>query len=402
MKLRDNPPVHLTYCLSAHGGESWTENFAAIRDKATVVRDKVRRCTGRSGPFGLGLRLGNQAANQLAKPAEMDKLRRFLADNGMYVFTINGFPYGPFHAQSVKDKVYEPDWRRPERLEYTIRLADILAKLLPEGVTGSISTAPLSYKPWGASPADVQRMLRKLLDAAAHCRRIRLSTGKDICLALEPEPDCLLGCTDEVIEFFQGPLTADGLEHLRSRHDLSDAEAQDTISRHLGVCFDTSHAAVEFENIPESLTRLQKANIRIAKVQLAAAVQLTPASGPLRRLREFQDDVYLHQLRIQTAGGEVLRYADLPDAPSDARGQTWRVHYHVPLDWAGDGELGTTRAALTGGTAEMLAGGVSEHLEIETYTYEVLPTELRGGDIAGQIAEEYRWVLEHLLASASG
>jgi hypothetical protein len=141
MKLRDNPPLHLTYCLNIHPGETWEANFAAIRQNATKVRDAV---AGRGEPFGLGLRLGNVAARSLMEKTALESFRGFLAEQNMYVFTINGFPYGAFHGKPVKEAVYRPDWRTRERRDYTIVLADILAALLPEGVPGSISTVPCS------------------------------------------------------------------------------------------------------------------------------------------------------------------------------------------------------------------------------------------------------------------
>ena len=45
--------------------------------------------------------------------------------SGLYVFTINGFPYGPFHGQPVKAAVYRPDWREAERGRYTADLAEL-------------------------------------------------------------------------------------------------------------------------------------------------------------------------------------------------------------------------------------------------------------------------------------
>ena len=67
--------------------------------------------------------------------------RGFLDAEGLYVFTINGFPYGAFHGQRVKEEVYLPDWRDEERLRYTDSLAWLLADLLPELVAAASSTS---------------------------------------------------------------------------------------------------------------------------------------------------------------------------------------------------------------------------------------------------------------------
>ncbi|MCK4601679.1 MAG: metabolite traffic protein EboE, partial [Phycisphaerae bacterium] len=213
MKVQADPPLHLTYCLNVHPGESWAASFAAIRDHAVGVRDRVAP----GQPFGLGLRLSARAANELAKPPAMGKFRKFLARENLYVFTINGFPYGQFHDTAVKTSVYSPDWRTPERRDYTIALADILARLLPAGVTGSISTVPCSYKPWIAGGRDVQLMAKMLCDVVAHLAELHRATGKEIAVALEPEPDCYVENTDEVIAFFAGPLAEYGAGYLAEK-----------------------------------------------------------------------------------------------------------------------------------------------------------------------------------------
>ena len=188
MKVQDNPPIHLTYCLNIHPGEGWEENLHAIRTKTLAVRDRV----GAGKPFGLGLRLSRRAAAELGRRETLDAFKRFLEENGLYVFTVNGFPFGAFHGEKVKERVYSPDWRTPERLAYTVQIAEILAALVPEGVEGSISTVPGSYKEWVKDESDVSAMVEKLASCAGELDRIRQRTGKTVRLALEPEPDCYI------------------------------------------------------------------------------------------------------------------------------------------------------------------------------------------------------------------
>ena len=216
MNVQTNPPLHLTYCLNVHPGESWGENFAAIRDHALRVRDRVAP----DGPFGLGMRLGAAAAEELSDPLALADFQQFLASENLYVFTINGFPYGQFHDTAVKDSVYAPDWRTPERRDYTLAMADILSKLLPDGVSGSISTVPGSYKPWITSDDDVSDMVAMLCDVAAHLAAIKTDQNREIILALEPEPDCYVETTGEVIEFFNGPLREFGVPYLAAEHGM--------------------------------------------------------------------------------------------------------------------------------------------------------------------------------------
>ena len=397
MRIQSNPPLHLTYCLNVHPGESWAENVAAIRTYAMAVRNRVAP----DKPFGLGLRLSALAAGQLAEAAALNEFRAFLDRENLYVFTINGFPYGQFHGAAVKDSVYAPDWRTAERRDYTIALAEVLAELLPEGVTGSISTVPGSYKPWIRGDDDVRRMVEMLCDTAARLDAIARQSGREIVLALEPEPDCFIENTDEAIALFTGPLREHGCRYLADRHGLDQADAAQVIGRHLGVCFDTSHLAVAFEDLAASLASLTAAGVRIGKVHLSAALEARANAAARSQLREFCDPVYLHQVKSRGADGEVVSYADLPDAldaDADQSSQTWRVHFHVPLFFEGLGELASTNSLLTGEFAAALRAGASEHLEIETYTFAVLPDELRADDLADSIAREYAWVRENVLA----
>ena len=378
MKLSGKPPVHLTYCLNVHPGESWGENLEDIRTHA--LRVKAFLCPGAS--FGLGLRLGERAARELAEPTTLARFRDLLTEHDLYVFTINGFPYGTFHRTAVKSDVYKPDWRTVERRDYTNLLADLLAELLPEDVTGSISTVPGSYKSWVQTSDDRRRMLRMLSASAAHLAEIRYRTGREISLALEPEPDCVIENTDEALAFF--------------------AEAPDeTFRRHVGVCVDLCHLAVAFEDPADSMRRLVDAGVRVSKVQLSSALRCAPTDEAIAALAAFRDPVYLHQVKVRTADGAVLSYADLSEAlerraEACSPDEEWRVHFHVPLFLSAYGALESTRSLYTPELARMLTDGVSEHLEIETYTFDVLPEGLREPDVAESIAREFEWVLSYL------
>jgi hypothetical protein len=135
---------HLGYCTNIHPGESWDE----IRANLGRYVPEVKRRVSPDAPFGLGLRLSCLAARQLAGPESLAEFADFLRRESLYVFTINGFPYGPFHGTRVKEDVYLPDWRDEERLEYTNLLADLLAQWVPAGTAsgGSISTVPGAFR----------------------------------------------------------------------------------------------------------------------------------------------------------------------------------------------------------------------------------------------------------------
>ena len=388
MKVQDTPPLHLTYCLNVHRGETWGENFQAIRDKALRVRDAV---AADGQPFAIGLRLSARAAAELCESAILRNFADFLAREHLYVFTINGFPYGQFHDTAVKEDVYRPDWRDPRRLAYTNRMADLLAAILPEDTPGSISTVPGSYKPWIRTPADLSTMVAMLADAAVHLDRL----DREICLALEPEPDCYLATMDELLNFCTGPLLEIGIPYLAESAGLSNADAERVLRKRIGVCFDTAHMAVEFEDLAGALNRLASAGVPLAKVHLSSALRLRATPATLARLADFCEEVYLHQVKVRGADGRVRSYPDLPQALADAPqyGDEWRVHFHVPLFFEEYEGLRSTTDLFTDKFISRLKGGITQQIEIETYTFGVLPAPLRAADITEAIAREYRWTL---------
>ncbi|HMP75109.1 MAG TPA: metabolite traffic protein EboE [Kiritimatiellia bacterium] len=371
---------HLTYCLNIHPGESWVEQEAAIRRHACAVRDRV--AGGR--PFGLGLRLSAASVRTLSEPAVLAAFRALLDREGLYAFTINGFPYGAFHATRVKEAVYRPDWRTAERLAYTCQMADVLAALLPDGVEGSISTVPVGFGADFADAAARAQAADRLVDAARHLAAIEARTGRLLHLGLEPEPACVLETCDDALGFFA----------LLQDRAGRDAEL---VRRHVGICFDTCHVALAFEELATTWRRYRAAGIRISKVQLSAALEVR---GPApAALAAFVEPVYLHQVRMRRRGGAAAAWLDLPDAlaawPDDA--DTTRVHFHVPLFWSGDGALQPTTHTLDDPFRACLRDGSCAHQEIETYTFDVLPPELRAGGVVDSICSEYRWVAAALL-----
>ena len=363
----------ITYCTNIHPGESWPETFSAIREHIPAVKESVSP----EAPFPIGLRLSDNAARQLTGQ-EVDHFTTWLGEKGCFVPTLNGFPYGSFHGDRVKERVYLPDWRSEERSDYTIRLADLLSAWLPDAVTGSISTVPLGFK--GCIPdKDLSSVVKQLHRVLIHLARIYEEQGKSIVLALEPEPGCLLETTEEVCCFFGGLRFADRLRH------------------HLGICFDCCHQAVEFEEPETSLAQLKEHGVPIAKVQISTA--LTAFDAGLSRLACFAEDRYLHQVSIRRADGTIARFADLPQALAGHGRHSedeWRCHFHVPVFLPGFDGLGTTRA-FTEKLLPLLPPDLL--LEVETYTWGILPAELRGDSVTESIIREISWVKDQLNAS---
>lgn len=375
MRLSAEPPLHLTYCLNVHPGESWDAQFGAIREYARAVRDRV--ASGR--PFGLGLRLSAESARELNDPGNLARFRAFLAAENLYVFTINGFPYGAFHGTRVKENVYRPDWRSADRLAYTSALADILAELLPADVAGSISTVPVGFASDFTEP-DVRALAAdQLVAMARHLAHIEKKTGRYIHLGLEPEPACVLETGDQTIEFFE------------FLHNRAGSESG-LVRRYLGICFDTCHVALAFENLADTWDRYRQAGILVSKVQISAALETR--GPPPATLADFVEPVYLHQVRMRRCDGSKAAWLDLPDAlavwPGDAA--CARIHFHVPLFWSGGNGLYSTATALDEAFWSRLRGGACPHLEIETYTFDVLPPELRVAGVVDSISREFAWV----------
>ncbi|MEN9867925.1 MAG: hypothetical protein RL748_3515 [Pseudomonadota bacterium] len=408
--------VHLTYCTNIHAGESWAEISASLDQ--TIPSIKAALALPAATPFGIGLRLSAQAAFSLIEPATLQAFQAQLARLGAYVFTINAFPYGPFHGVSVKENVYLPDWRAPERLDYSETCARILAQLLPPGVAGSISTVPGAFKlsaqdGQAGSSASVSAIVRNLLDAVVMLARLEQSSGKCITLALEPEPCCFLETVQETCDFFRQHLWADAaVAQVAQACNSSLPDAADLIRRHLGVCYDVCHAAVEFEDPQASVQSLLDCGIGIAKIQLSCALRIASMQAALLpALQRFDDGVYLHQTVVRQNDGSLLRFVDLPQAlaafvAGGARGE-WRIHCHVPIFWQADeladakpgaSVLDSTLPDLRAVLQMLRQRSVSPHLEVETYTWDVLPAHLKTESKAAAISRELAFILRELQA----
>jgi hypothetical protein len=357
----------ITYCTNIHPGEGWQEQFAALRRYVPVVKSVVSR----SDPFPIGLRLSCRAAEELSDE-ENERLVSWLVEHDCFIPTINGFPYGAFHGERIKERVYLPDWRSPERVAYTIRLADLLVRWLPDGVVGSISSVPIGFKGTVGATDLLPVVRRQLMLVLAHLQALRETHGKEIVLALEPEPGCVLETTEEACRLFEAMALP--------------AELKDLI----GICYDCCHQAVEFEEPHDSLARLENAGIRIAKVQVSSALSLVSPS--VERLARFDEPCYLHQVSVRHPDGTLHRFRDLPEAIAEhgrMLDAEWRCHFHVPIFSPGTADFGTTRSFLE----RMLPLLPSEPLlEVETYTFDVLPPELRLESVTDSVIREIQWL----------
>lgn len=398
-------PAHLGYCTNVFPAESWKETLANL--KAHVEPLRARLAPGR--PFGVGLRLSDAASVELAGPGKLDEFKDYLRRAGLYVFTLNGFPFGRFHETKVKERVYQPDWTRPERLAYSVRLAEILASLLdvaPEGTVGSVSTVPCTFKEFVESEAYADATAVRLAECAWEYERIADATGRSIRLALEPEPLCHLETSAEAVAFFDEKIRGVGAKTLAARRGIAPARAVEIANRRLGICYDTCHLAVEYEDAFESVARYEAAGVALAKIQVSSAIRLRPEFEALAELSRFGDAVYLHQTIARSGDASLRRWKDIgPMLESFAEEEPpvveeLRVHCHVPLYLTEHRGLASTSDFVPEVLAALRGRGLVDHFEIETYTFDVLPEELRREGIDAAMVREYRWFLDRLAESS--
>jgi sugar phosphate isomerase/epimerase len=401
LELGDGRRALLSYCANVHPGEQLTDLWAAL-DAAHLVRTSL-------GLDRLGLGLWRARAALAELGAAPGGAATFLADElawrGLEVVTVNGFPYGNFHADVVKRAVYHPDWTTEERRVHTLALAELLAAVLPpDRDSGTISTLPIAHTGEIAGDPDVHeaRACDALCRLAADLARLRERTGKRIRVCLEPEPGCTVETTADVVR-----LWTEALPPAAARTGTSPA----AVREHLGICFDTCHLAVAFEEPADSLASLAAAGVPVGKMQLSSALAITAPGSHAGRaaLQRFAEPRFLHQVRALGDGGELIGADDIdPDLsvldtlPSD---RPWRVHFHVPIHRDAVGEVGTTRDFLRGALAWLVDSGEPlPDLEVETYTWNVLPGDERPGDLAdlvAGIAGELRWVRRELVGAPS-
>ena len=372
------------YCTNVHAGTSFEQTRANLDRFARAVKTAASP----EAPLGVGLWLSHDAARQLASGGGAADFGLWLADKGLDVFTINGFPYGDFHRPRVKHDVYEPDWRHPSRLAYTLDLIEILEALVPPGGSAGISTLPLGWGPSFTTAADLSGAVANLRQAVAALAEVEQRSGSVIHLDLEPEPGCVLQRSEDVAALFA--------EH------LLDGADDDLLRRHLRVCHDICHAAVMFEDQAAAVDRYDALGVRIGKVQVSAAVRadfdaMADADRPaaLRELAGLVEPRYLHQTVVRQTGEVHRFYEDLPEALAAAGAEPsgqWRTHLHVPVFLERFGLLETTRDEIQRCVDLLRDRPEITAFEVETYTWEILPDALRGPTLADGIARELDWI----------
>ncbi|MCD7440770.1 metabolite traffic protein EboE [Streptomyces lincolnensis] len=364
----DGTTVHLAYCSNVHQAEDLDGVVAQLASHTEPVRHTLG-----ADLLGIGLWLARDVVTELSEhPDAVRRLRAELTTRGLETVTLNAFPYGGFHREVVKKDVYLPDWTDPARLRYTVDCARVLTGLLPDDARrGSVSTLPLAWRaPWPTAARDAARRATDQL--ASELARLENETGRAVRVGFEPEPGCVVENT------------------VQAARELGGVDPE-----RLGICLDTCHLAVQFEEPAQALRRLADAGLPVVKVQASSALQADDPADPeaRRALARFAEPRFLHQTRTATGGavtGAVTGVDDLPDALAGGldSGSAWRVHFHAPLHADPEPPLRTTAPELTAALRELVGGprALTDHIEVETYTWSVLPAHLRPKDRAGLVA----------------
>ncbi len=399
----DTSNGQLTYCSNIHPGESWEEHFVQLQQHIPLIKKSIRP----DQAFGIGLRLSNSASLELKKEKNLSAFIDWLKENDCYVFTMNGFPYGSFHHTIIKDQVHAPDWTTRDRVDYTIRLAEILSRLLPENMEGGISTSPLSYRHW--HPQEQLDTVFKtttshLLEVILKLIEIKSNTGKTIHIDIEPEPDGLVESGIEFINWYEDYLLPFGIDLLTKHFGWANEMAVTALKEYVQLCYDICHFAVGYEDHKQIIDLLKQKNIIVGKIQVSAALKAgMPADAGKRKpvidaFEQFNESTYLHQVIALQENGELKKYPDLPEALQQANDllvKEWRSHFHVPLFVESYGVLQSTQQDIVTVLNLHKQQPLTRHLEIETYTWDVLPDDLKL-PITDSIIREMEWVISLL------
>ena len=375
----------LSYCTNVHPGRTVDEVIDGISTYTAKVRQQL------DAPMAAGLWLANSVTSQLqASEADLERLAQTLWQHDLYCYTLNAFPFGDFHSNRVKEQVYLPDWSTYDRIAYTRDCARILAQLLPEGAEGSISTVPLGGR-MNPTDGDFHAVcFRNLIKLAGDLKDIYEKTGRKIRLAIEPEPMCEISSIPD-----------DAIPQFQTLFDMADAtQSLEMVQEYIGVCFDVCHQAVVFEDVTKSIDQLEDVGARINKVHITNAIELeNPATNSAGReaLLNYVEPRYLHQTYARLQDGRVLSRVDLladdinsDDADEFLSAEAWRVHFHVPVFADELGPLKTTRKDLKAALRRIKLLSYAPQLEVETYTWPVMPDSESELDLARQITTELR------------
>ncbi|MCW7467178.1 metabolite traffic protein EboE [Leptospira levettii] len=391
---------HVTYCSNIHLGESWEDHFEELK----TYLPKIKTQFSPNEPFGIGLRLSNEASVSLSQSDTLFEWKKWLKQESMYVISINGFPYGGFHSEVVKEGVYHPDWSTLERYEYTKRLFFLLNEMLPEGEEGGVSTPPLSYLYFDSNETDLVKRKKNcthyIIQTLVDLIRIKKKESRILHLDIEPEPDGFLGTFVNLVHWYENELLPMAIPILNQEFGFDEGIAIQNTKEHIRFCFDVCHLAVTHEINDVLFSELKRTGIKVGRIQVSSALKVDfseSIEGKLKLLKPFDEKKYLHQVVAVKQNGTKLSFKDLGEAILNGAemGEEWRIHFHVPIFLNSYGEFLSTQEELLTVLKMQKQFPFTNVLEIETYTWNVLPTPLQIS-LESSIIRELDWLKTNL------
>lgn len=260
--------VRLGYCLNLHPSETLADVERALEDFVAPLAERL----GGGRDFGVGMYLGEGPARALASDeSALEGFADLIRALGVDPFTYNAFPQGGFQEDGLKERVYEPDWRTPERLAYTVDVGRVAARLAGgPGRTIAISTHPGAYGAEITDRSGLRACAEGMARAVGEFARIEAEGGPRLVLAVEAEPDASARNSRALAESLM-------FARLVGTRILADefghpAEATAALmERHLGTCLDCCHSAVEFED-PALAVELASMGGPLGKIQFSSAL----------------------------------------------------------------------------------------------------------------------------------
>lgn len=371
--------AHLTYCTNIHKNKTLKDTVNNIKKYAINIKNKVSP----NNRFGIGLCLSYNMSLQLVDETALNNFKHWLSANNLYIFTINGFVHSYFHKKNIKEKIYEPDWGTVERFIFTKNLITILSNLL-DTEYGSISTVPICYKIKIRNRKKKYRVIQEslcyLMEILVLLDKTKREKNKKIVLCFEPEPDCFLENTHDIIFFYKHTLIPYGTNYLNKNYGYTKKNATRKIFQHLQICYDACHFAIQHEKPKKTFEMLLKHNITVGKVQLSSLVHMYIPRNTfvekikILKLQNLSTSTFLHQVRTTYKKTKNIHSCVDFSKPINSNEcltcvkKTRRIHYHLPIYKNTFLLCNTTKKHLDKTFLELIRKNVI-HLEIETYTW---------------------------------
>ncbi|HFL8824107.1 MAG TPA: metabolite traffic protein EboE [Candidatus Azoamicus sp. OHIO1] len=399
MIINNQHKYNLTYCLNVFKSKNWEETLYNIK----IFVSNIKK-TYPNKEIGIGLCISNSISKELIKKRNLLDLIILIKNENIYIPSINGFVYKKFHQKSIKDKIYIPEWTSNSRILYTKLLIKILKELLPKNVNGSITTLPISYKPWinkknktyifYKSSINISKIIDILIN-------INKKYKKLIHLDIEPEPNCLIENSKEIVRFYKLWLLPIGSDYLRNKYNIEKKIAIALIKDHIKICYDICHFSTNFEKTTTIIKLLTKEKIKIGRIQISSAIKIkTPKKKEkfkkiINKISHLSYSPFLHQT-VEKNNNQIKKFIDIKYAIKTIKKNKkseWRIHCHLPIYLKKYSILETTNKDTKSVLKNLINNKITNHIEIETYTYNVISPN---SDIMASIIKEYNWVIEIL------